>query len=143
MKTKIATALLFVVLIATSCKKETTTPSTPSTPAQPATVSIVGTWNWTTLSQGNGTMTTYTVPANKTLTFVSDGTYSSNFNYIEIGYPAAVNSDNGTYTNTDSLRLTSSVTGKKMTAKVNKLTANDLWIFYRAGSLNDDVHFAR
>lgn len=137
---------IIIASIFTSCKKETKTPASSSTaPTQP-TASVVGTWTWTTLEQGNpGTMTTYSVPANTTLTFASDGTYSSNFNFTIIGVPPALNNDNGTYTNTDSLRMHSNVSGKNLSAKINKSTTTELWFFYKRydGSFDNDVHFVK
>jgi hypothetical protein len=138
---------ILIASILVSCKKETTSPSTPpTTTPTPTNTSVVGTWSWTYLNQGNpGSMTTYTVPANTTLTFASDGTYTSNFNFTIIGVPPALNNDNGTYTNTDSLRMHSNVSGQNITAKVNKITATELWFFYKRydGSFDNDVHFVK
>ncbi len=122
-----------------SCKKEeVAAPSQPTT--NPINYTVVGTWTWTSLSQGSpGSMSSYTISPNRTITFASNGTYTSNFNFTEIGTPPALNNDNGTYTNTDSLRMQSNVTGRTIVSKVKKLTQTDLWIYYKVywGAYND------
>lgn len=126
------------ILLLISCKKQDTAAVQPST--SQTNYSVVGTWSWTSLSQGNqGSMTSYSVSPNRTITFTSNGTYTSNFNFTEIGTPPALNNDNGTYTNTDSLRMQSNITGRTIVSKVKKLTQTDLWIYYQVywGAYND------
>ncbi len=145
MKTK---AILLLVVFTTiySCKKEkSSTPAATTT----APASILGTWLWTEAYTPDGSGN-YTVllspgglPSGQTLTFVGDNTYNSNRSYADMGIPgAATNPDNGTYTNMDSLILTSNVTGKTVRAKVYKLTTNELWFRYN-GNQNYELRFTK
>ncbi len=121
-----------------SCKKkDTTNPDSNSTIPVPTQTSILGSWSWTEgyessniSSQGSNFQITNTV----SITFASNGTYTSNKDFTRIGIPglsATDNNDSGTYNNTDSLVISSNNSGKTIKAKILKLTSNELWFRYQ------------
>lgn len=140
------TAMLSVVLIYTACKKENAPAPAPTT-TTPTQGSIVGTWNQTeayTPDNNNG----YTVPLcpagcpPATITFAANNTYNSSRRYADVGIPGSNVSDNGTYTNSDSLIMTSTVTGRAVRAKIYKLETNALWFRYN-GNQNFEFRFTK
>jgi len=150
MKTRIVLILILVssLVWGVSCKKKETPPTTTSSTIN---ASLIGTWAWTELYQlpnmntqpSSATMIT-NMPSGKNLTFASNGTYSGNWYYIQMGTPLATNNDNGNYTNTDSLTMTSGVTGYSIKAKIFRLTNTELWIRYRTSSPHVyEVHFVK
>jgi hypothetical protein len=136
LKSILTIAVLSTATIFTSCKKKEDTPAPTTTPLQ---VSIIGTWNQTeayTPDNNNN----YTVPlcplgcGPSSITFSANNTYNSSRRYADMGIPGSNVVDNGTYTNSDSLIITSTVTGRIVRAKIYKLETNALWFRYNANS---------
>lgn len=151
MRTKKLALIILVLLsaIINSCKKEDSPPpSSNNTPNTTVQSSILGTWTWTEAytPDNSGQYTVPLdpngVPSNKQITYSGDGTYTSNWNYAQMGTPPATNSDSGTYIKGDSLIMTSNVTGLKVRAKVIKITSNELWFRYN-GNANYELHFVK
>jgi hypothetical protein len=141
MKKIIYTSLLLTVLI--SCKKkDEPTPEPEPTPAPVPT--LVTAWTWKEFDDNEDGKFSPASSGNESLTFKSDGLYSSQFSYYKIGDVTAGNDDTGTYTNTsDSLFIVSS-SGKTVRAKILKLSATELWfIWQRYTSSKVEVHFNR
>lgn len=151
----IAIVTLSLSLTVTSCKK-TASPS-PDTPAAPVSVvgpNITGTWNWTDLKDSlttgasAGTCLTYTVGGGpSTITFNSSGTYTSDRNFSQIGNPNNLSVDNGNYTNTDSLIITSVVistpTRSPVRAKLLSVTSTNLTLIYKTGTKYHTCYFTK
>jgi hypothetical protein len=134
----IASLALIISASVISCKKkDTTAPSSNSTTLTPNQTSIIGSWSWTEgyessniSTQGNSFVVSNTV----TLTFASNNTYTSNKDFTRIGIPGLTvsdNNDSGTYSNPDSLIISSNNSGKTIKAKILKLTSNELWFRYK------------
>lgn len=137
--------ILFIPLsVWVSCKKETQSLNSNNNSTTQA--SIVGTWTWTDTytPDGSGNYTVHWTgpqqPTGKQIIYSSSGTYSSTWNFPQMGIPfQGSNPDNGNYTNSDSLIMTSSVTGLYVRAKIYKLTSNELWFRYN-GNDNYEIH---
>ena len=117
-----------------ACKKNNPTPAT--TPAPQA--SVVGTWTINSIyessvinSQGSQDPNP-NINGSATLSFANNNTYiSTNTDFTRIGTPAAATNDNGTYSQPDSLLISSNVSGYTIKAKVIKITSSELWIRYQ------------
>jgi hypothetical protein len=134
----IASLALIISTCVMSCKKkDTAASSSNSTTLTPNQTSIIGSWSWTEgyessniNTQGNSFVVSNTV----TLTFASNNTYTSNKDFTRIGIPGLTvsdNNDSGTYSNPDSLIISSNNSGKTIKAKILKLTSNELWFRYK------------
>lgn len=139
----------------TSCKKKSAEPETSQSQTSPSQTaqSVVGTWDWTDLKDSIPgypiqlyTITTSTVTG-KTITFNSSGTFTSGRNFSQIGNPNNLSPDNGTYTNTDSLIITSVVASTPVRlpvrAKVLSVTANNLSFVYETGGKYHTCYFTK
>jgi len=137
MKTLITIIIATALLVISCKKKDASTPSSNTTTSVPTQTSILGSWSWTEgyessniSSQGSSFPITNTV----SITFASNGTYTSNKDFTRIGIPglsATDNNDSGTYSKPDSLIINSNNSGKTIKAKVLKLTSNELWFRYQ------------
>ncbi len=139
-----------------SCKKKSAEPETSQSQTSPLQTaqSVVGTWEWTNLkdsSSGNVAQnytiaaTDYTVPGtSNVITFNSSGAYTSGCNFSQIGTPNNRIADYGTYTNADSLILTSTLPLSSLTppyrpnttvrAKILSATSTNLIFIFKTGT---------
>jgi len=142
----ISIAVLAIAVVYAACKKESTSTPAPATNT-PAPGSIIGTWNQSAAYTPDNN-NNYTVPlcpagcSPATITFAANNTYTSSERYADEGLPGSNVADNGTYTNSDSLIMTSTVTGRKVRAKIYKLETNALWFRYN-GNQSYEFRFTK